>query len=452
MVTGCGRLLGLACVCAALTWAVGSASGAAKDPKKPGKLELGGARHRLEKLEQKVKLARGAKLRLGYVEKEALRRIDALKKKYPDDPDVEALFQRARKAVLASEGKIVKVSDDVLRYRQNEQKLKTMFAEEGEKAWAALKKELAGSKRLINKAFPPPSHEKVDMQTVLDKVVILEEFEYPANEFTDMNRQFCHVGSGARGYYYVLLSCREWLGAYEAFKRYRRFINRDIPEQMKWTLVGKITGIELLVPQAAKEKTLNAYWGWRVEPMALYVPGCTLGTADPELELGGRFAGEERMEQIKSVMYTVKSIPSGVTPERLTEIYATAIKEKNYPLYLECIDPNRRKTKAGLARCMYHWEWHQHRFATFYCRIDVGKATIRVTQGFDDSADSLKGRFLTAEERAKLKKHSGPLVEDAELRTRAFDERGKQYGSPKPRFLRRIEKKRWYILNYPQPF
>jgi len=158
------------------------------------------------------------------------------------------------------------------------------------------------------------------------------------------------------------------------------------------------------------------------------------------------------MEQLKGSMYSVKSIPDDVTPERLTEIFITAIKEKNYELYLACIDPARTKTPTGRSRCMYHWEWHQHRFATFYCRVDVGKTDIRVIQGFDDSSDSLKARFLTPEEREKLKQHSEPLVEEAELKTTAFDERGKQYGSPKPRFFRRTEKKRWYIINYDQPF
>ena len=444
------------CLCLALTVAAAwvGAADAPKDKstKTPGKLELGGARHRLEKFEDKVRRARGAPFKLGYVEKEALRRILALKDKYPGDPVVAKLYERARTVILASEGKLVEITKAMLQYRENEKKMKKMFAAEGEKAWAAYKQKLAHAKKLIEKAFPPPSHEKIDMKKLIGKVVVLDQFNYPADEFTSMNRQFCFVGSGVRGYYYVVLSCREWLGAYEAFKRYRRFINRDIPEQMKWTLVGEITGIELQVPQAAKEKTLNAYWGWRVRPMALYVPGCTFSVADPELELGGTFAGEERMEEIKSVFYTVKKIPEAVTPQRLTEIYATAIKEKNYPLYLECIDPNRRKTKAGLSRCMYHWEWHQHRFATFYCRVDVDPASITVLEGFDTSADSLKGRFLTDEERAKLKKVSMPLVEQALLRSRAFDERGKQYGSPKPRVLRRIEKRRWHIINYDQPF
>jgi hypothetical protein len=225
-----------------------------------------------------------------------------------------------------------------------------------------------------------------------------------------------------------------------------------MPEGMKWTLVGKVTCIELLVPKAGKKPIGPAHWGWMVEPAAIYVPGRTFAVADPELELGGRFAGEAKMEQIKSAMYTVKEVPKDVTPEQLTEIFVTAIKEKNYPLYLDCIDPRWRQTPKALDRCMYHWEWHQQRFATLYCDIEVGKATERVISGFDASATSDKGYFLTKAQREELMKRSGPLVKSASLTTRAFDERGRQYGSPKPRFFKKVADGRWYISNYPQPF
>lgn len=247
------------------------------------------------------------------------------------------------------------------------------------------------------------------------------------------------------------LSNPAWLGAYEAAKRYRRFVNRDMPEGMKWTLVGKITGIDLLVPQAGKKKTMSAAWGWSVQPEAIFVPERTFAIADPTLEKGGRFAGEERMDEIKGPLYTVKSIPDDVTPERLVDIFATAIKEKNYNLYLACIDPNRTSTPRGRDRCMYHWEWHQHRFATFYCHIQINEAKITVIKGFDEGNEA-EGVFLTDEDKSKIKKTADPLVEQAELTSAAFNERGVQYGSPKPHVLRRIAKKRWHIINYDQPF
>ena len=181
------------------------------------------------------------------------------------------------------------------------------------------------------------------------------------------------------------------------------------------------------------------------------MPERTFAIADASLELGGKFAGEDKMEEVKGPLYTVKSIPDDVTPERLTEIFATAIKEKNVKLYMDCIDPRRRATPKGRSRCMYHWDWHQKRFNEWYCLIKVGKAEVSVIQGYDEKSD-LESRFLTEKDKAEIKKTSQPLVEHAELKTKAYDERGRQYGSPKPRFFRREEKKRWYITNYPQPF
>jgi len=404
-----------------------------KDDTGPGKLEMGGARKRLEDFEKKVARSNGQPFRLGYVEKEALRRIKALKEKYPDNAEVQGLVERARKALVASKGQTMEIKPDMLTYRANEQKLKKLFAEKADKALAELK---AAHPDTITKPFPIPSHREVDSDELIGKHIILDNFEYPANEFTSLRGQYVFLGSGAKGFYYVELSTRAWRGAYEALRRYRMLINRDLPEDGKWTLVGKITSLELMVPQAGKKKTESAHWGWGVEPVAIYVPGCTLAVADASKELGGWFAGETGMEKIKGAMYTVTSIPADATPEKLTEIFVTAIKEKNHPLYLECIDPNRRKTPRGISRINYHWEWHQHRFATFYCHVTVGKATTRVIKGFD-AGGSVEDFFLDDKDKAKIKKHAEPLVETAELKTKAWDKRGRQYGSPKPHFFKR---------------
>ena len=421
------------------------------DSSGPGKLELDGAMHRLEKFEQRVARSGGQTLRLSYTDKEAIRRIKELHEKYPDHPQVQEMVKRLRKVYMESTGDAQDLPPNVLAYRENEQKLKTLFFKEAERQYEVLLKGLRKDGTLLEAAFPSPDPSKVDLDEVVGKYVILEDFSYPSHQFRDEQREFCYVGSPRKGFYYVRLGQREWLGVYEALKRYRRFINRDMPEDMAWTLVGKITALELIVPQPGEEKTMTAYWGWAVEPVAIWVPQRTLALFDPEAELAGRFAGEERMEEVKSELYTVTSVPDDVDPKRLTEIFVTAIKEKNFPLYLECIDPARHKTPTGRSRCLYHWDLHQERFASWYCHIVVGEPIITVVQGFDSKAANVDW-LLTDEDKARLTEHSDPLVEQAELKTRAFNEKGKQYGSPKPRFFRRTEKKRWYIINYPQPF
>jgi hypothetical protein len=452
---GCASRLAAMLVGAMVAAAPAASWAAAKPPtgkEGPGKLELSGAEHRMDNFEEKLKRMRGQPLKLGPLETETLKRIWALKEKFPDDPKVQELFDRAQKAVMASKGETTDLPEDALAYRENQKKLTKLFFDLAEKEWAAYGQKLTDSGKLLRRAFPPPDHKEAPAENVLGKYVLLEKFTYPSNQFMDVGREFCFVGTPSRGFYYVVLSGRAWLGPYEAVKRYRRFINNDVPEGMAWTLVGKITGSDLLVPQAGEQKTLAAHWGWTVEPEAIYVPERTFAVASPDDERGGTFAGEAKMEETKSAMYSIKEVPKDVTPERLTEIYITAIKEKNYPLYLDCIDPNRRSTPIARDLCMYHWEWHQQRFASWYCLVKVGTAKIRVVQGLDTSGDSIEMRFLTPEQIAEIKKRAGETILDAELTTQAFDDKGKQYGSPKPRFFKKIGDGRWYIINFAQPF
>jgi hypothetical protein len=421
------------------------------EPAAPTRQQLDGAEHYLVKFEERVARAHGQPTTPGHDGNEAMERVAALYEQFPDHPKVQELFERTRQALLLSKGETFEITPEMLAYRENEEILRQRFFGVAQEQWAAYIEALDAEDNRLADAFPPPDWRETDMDDIVGKRVVLDAFEYPTNEFTDAGRQFVFVGTPSRGYYFVDLSGRAWPGVYEAVKRYRRFINSDVPEGMTWTLVGKITGLELLVPQAGEETTMTAQWGWRVEPQAVFLADRTFAMADPDNELGGFYAGEPEAEELKDSLYTVRSIPDDVTPERLTEIFATAIKEKNYPLYLECIDPDRRATRKALQRCLYHWEWHQHRFSEFYCHVVVGEADIYVAQGFDDSG-SVEDVFLTEEDRAEIQEHAPPTIRRAELTTQAFDERGRQYGSPKPRFFKQVENGRWYITNYPQPF
>ncbi|NQT88483.1 hypothetical protein HQ560_17075, partial [bacterium] len=218
--------------CMLLALLIGGSAMAAEGP---STLELSGAEHRMVGFEKKVVRMHGQPFRLGFTESEALRRVKALYEKHPDHPKVKALFERARQALLASKGKTTEVKKEWLAYRENEKKLKALFLVTAEKEWQAFREKTLTPKKTLAKAFPPPSHREVSVKDLADRYVVLDAFEYPTNEFTTMGRQFCSVGSGARGYYFVELSNRGWLGAYEAVKRYRRFVNRDVPEGMKWT-------------------------------------------------------------------------------------------------------------------------------------------------------------------------------------------------------------------------
>lgn len=406
----------------------------------------------LKKLEAQAEKAKGQPFKPNYDGQQALQRIKALKEKYPDDTLVEDLFQRARTALMTSKGDFIDITPEMLAYKHAEKQMVALFKMEAERDWNNLLKTIKASADPIMKALPAPSPREFSNAQMQDRYVVLEGFEYPTNQFFAMGREYVFVGSGTAGYYYVNISGRSWLGPYEAVKRYRRLINSDVPEGGPWTMVGKITGSQLAVPQAEKEKTIPAYWGWVVEPVAIYIPGKTFAFYKPDLESGGVFAGEKQMEKIKGKFYTVTEIPDDVAPERLLEIYSLAIKEKNYPLFLECIDPNRKKTKTALSRIRYFWDLHQERFARFYVHVSIaGPAKIEVIKGYGSGGD-VDSFFLTDEQKEKVKQISEPMVEEATVLTKAWDERGRQYGSAKPHYLKRVDKKRWYVTDYAQQF
>jgi hypothetical protein len=436
-----------ALVCFAVTLAIAAA--ARPQDEGPPKQEIGSAEHFLEIFEKKVDRAHGQPMRLGYEENEALKRIRALKERFPADAKVEELFQRAKTALLASKGETFVITPEMLAYRENEKKMVKLFSEEADKLWPpAMEKILAGG-ALIEKPWPAPGVRDVAADEMIGKTVVLEGFEYPTNQFYEMGREFVFVGSGTRGYYFVDIGNRKWICLYEALKRYRRLVNSGLTEGMPWTMVGRITNLELLVPDAAEKKVGAAQWGWSVMPEGILVPGLTCAMLDPETELGATFAGESRMREIKDPLYTVKSVPDDVTPERLVEIFATAIKEKNFDLYVDCIDPARRATKTAMSLLRYHWDLHQSRFAEFYCAITIvpERTEITVLHGFDPEADN-EGFFLDEKEKENIRERAEPLEEEAVVWTKAWTEKGLQYGSEKPHYLRRAEKKRWYVNTY----
>ena len=100
---------------------------------------------------------------------------------------------------------------------------------------------------------------------------------------------------------------------------------------------------------------------------------------------------EDQVETVKSGWYTVHKIPDSATPDRIMEVFMTAIKEKNYDLYHECIDPARRETETGEDLIRYHWDRHQERFHGQYVHAEFGKPEITVVKGFDEKSKNFPG-------------------------------------------------------------
>ncbi len=408
------------------------------------KKEADFAEHYLSDYEKEVARARGAKT-LYRNEREALTRIRDLMRKYPDNPRVKQLYDRARKAAMRSEGDYIEITPAMIQYQKNEAELRRIIWAEGEKEWKAFITRV--SEQFVSKTYPTPDYTEVSLDDLKDKYVVIEDVRYPANQFIGATGQYIACGKPSTGYYFVNLSGRAWIAPYEAVKRYRRTCDSSMMDVQKWTVLGKITDIANEIPEAGEDKIGTFQFGWVVTPVALLVPGHVAAFFDKNHERQAYFAGEEQVKSIKDRWLTVKTIPENVTPEQLMEIFMTAIREKNYDLYLQCIQPERLEGVYGAANGDYFWDLHQERFHNEYVHATFGKAKIEVLKGFDDTND-LKNFFLDEKQQDTLKKVGGEKLEQATVESKAWDKNGRQINQPVLHRLQRKNGGRWYVLDY----
>lgn len=400
----------------------------------------------LKEFEAEVKRAQGA-TGIFRSKEDALARIMILNEFAPNDARVKGLFERARACLIGSTGNFTTITDDMTVYLVHEEELRQMYAAKSEKAWNEL---IAGYEgKLREKLYPAPDAMETEPESLKDQYVILDEVRYPMNQFMGVTGEYIWVGKRSTGMYFVKIDTRKWLGPYEAVKRYRRLVDTTMMEVDKWTLLGKLQDFTMEVPEAGEKKIGAPVIAVVVEPIALYVPGHVLGLYDPEKESSGYFVGEDEVAAIKESWYTEKSVPDDVTPERLVEIFRQAIKEKNYELYVDCIQPERRQNPTQESLLLYHWDLHQERFHGEYVHAEVVPEATKITvvKGYDDN-NGLDSYFLTKEDQADIAKRYGDKVEYASVQTISFDKNGKQLGSPVRRNLIRTNGGRWYVRDY----
>lgn len=400
----------------------------------------------LKEFEAEIKRAQGG-TGIFRSREDALSRIMILNEFAPDDPRVKDLFERARACIMGTQGNYITITPEMTQYLVNEEEIRKLYAEKSEKAWNALLSQYQD--QMLEKVFPAPDVTVTSIEEFSGKYVVLDEVRYPMNQFVGITGEFIFVGKRSSGMYFVKIDGRRWLGPYEAVKRYRRLVDSTMMEVDKWTILGKITDLTLEIPEAGETKVGSAVYGVVVEPIALYVPGHVLGFYDPERENSGYFEGEEEVAAIKESWYTEKSVPDDVTPERLVEIFRQAIKEKNFELYNECIQPERRSNPIQQDNLNYFWDLHQERFHGEYVHAEVqpDMTEIKVIKGYDTN-NSLDSYFLSKEEREKIAARHGEKIEYASVATVAFDRDGKQLGAPVKRNLIRKNDGRWYVRDY----
>jgi hypothetical protein len=322
------------------------------------------------------------------------------------------------------------------------------LVEAGDAAWKTLQAELAADKGAIVSSFPAPDSAAVPADQVIGRRVVIEGVRYPDNQFMESGREFLFVGDGQKGYYYLDLSGRGWRTAYAALRRFRSFVTDDLP--LPWLVVGTITGLDLIVPQAGLERTMAAQYGWVVEPEAILVPDRTVAWRAPEGESQGSFAGEDELAAMRAEHYTVTAIPEDVEPMDLIRIFATAIKERNWDLYIAAVDESWTTTPRAEERLRYYWDINQRLYRELFVHIEPSRILQDIViQGerfseFDDI-------FLTDEDRAEIAARAEPLIEQVMIEALRYNEHGTQERPASWIQLRRYEGGRWYIYS-PQPF
>ncbi|MEM6552627.1 MAG: hypothetical protein AAF750_10940 [Planctomycetota bacterium] len=418
------------------------------NPDGPRKIELDDAGYYLKQFEDYAKSLKGEKGEFTRGSRIALQKVSDLRKKYPGDPQVEALFSRARTAARLLQGVTLEIKPEMLAYRGQAVKNAERLGEVSVAAWESFRAEVAAQEGAILKPLPAPSPEEVLMDELVGKPVILDGVRYPDDLFPYYSRQFIAIGKPSTGFYFVDVSARPFIGAYEAVRRYERRISNDIPAE--WTVVGEIVGAQAMVPEPGEVKVGAAYTGWIVKPRAIYVPGKVFAFADDEHEEGGRFAGEDRLAEIFADQYTVKAVAPDASPADLIDTFVTALKERNYDLYFDCIDPLERRTPIQTEWLERKYDIFQRRLSEDYVHIAVYKADpVRVIQGGEDADDeALLAEFLDASDVAREAKHALPRVEEQVLWLHLYDETGKVREAPKGVTVRRqadVANNRWFI-------
>ena len=410
-------------------------------PQSAPKKDVDFANYYLKEFEAEVKRAQGNANTMFRNKNEALNRIQTLMKAYPQDAAVQALYERARTALMMSKGNYNQITPAMVAYLNNEKDLREKYGRLSTEKWQQLQQE----RELVTRVFPAVDPLKNSPATSpIGKTIVLQDVKYPDNQFVGGSGEYIVVGKPSTGYYFVNIGGREWVGPYEAIKRFRREVDGSLGESHNFTVLGTVQGPVMEIPG---NRRMNMAWGWVVEPEALYIDGRIVATFDADSEKGGSYVEEDKVAAIKNSWYTEKSVPQDATPQRVMEIFLAAIKEKNFELYLDCINPERRKTETAQSLVRYHWDLHQERLHGEYVHAVFSDTKITVAKGHDDK-NELENFFLDDSQRAQLTGMMGEKVEYATVQSRAFDGNGKQIGVKHAHKLIRKGGGRWYVDDY----
>ena len=126
------------------------------------KRRIGYADYYVREFEKEVALQRGGEKMVWRNQRTALEKVRELKMEFPDDPRVEALFQRVKSALKRSKGDFVDIQAEWTQYLHNEENLRQLISKLGEEEWARII--ASHSEGMIEKAFPTPDSAEVSVE------------------------------------------------------------------------------------------------------------------------------------------------------------------------------------------------------------------------------------------------------------------------------------------------
>lgn len=400
------------------------------------------AERHIQEFEKQVERAAGAPFKPKYEAKEAMRRVAAMKKDFPDDPAVKAMVERIRVALIASRGESFRITPKMVAYREAQQRITSTLYDMAQASWADTLAAMRADGGLIDTPLPAPSYRDTPPDSVIGHAVLLEGLiDYPAREFRSAGRSYLAVGKSSAGYYFVDLSGTGWRSAYSAVREYQRLVSSDTPGP--WDMIGRVTGLDLMVPEAGEDTRMSAEFGWVVEPVAIRLPERTVALAT-DGEVSGGFAGQDRLEALKAESYSVTSVPDDADAIEVLRAYIAAVKERNYDFYVSLVDPDWITTERSEERLAYYWGITQRRLRDLYVHVEPDSVVEElVLQG--EKIDDLESAFLTEADQALIAAEAKPLIEQVTVRILRYDARGKQVEPDNRMKLRRKAGGPWRI-------
>ena len=399
--------------------------------------EVARVRYELSKVEQKVNEYDGQSFELSKYDQRAFRMVKDLATRFPNDPKVKELVAHAKKVYKAVKGVRFEVTPEMLAYRNRAANLEQAVARASNERWVQLKLDATTGKEHIAKPFPVKLPPEVDSSEVEGHTVLFENVPYEQDLFVQSGRNWVPIGDAGKGYYFLAASGPAFDRLFEALRRYRNRIKQNVGDS--WSFLGKVIGPDLLVPGGGKQQSGKPTFGWIVEPTAIFIKNTVLVEMDDGHETGASFTGEKKLDSL--VKYSVTSVPDDVEPAQLVRIYVTALKEKNFDLHLECIDPEQRKAGPQIQNLRYKWEVQQKGLERIHAHAEpVEVGPIKVTAGnVEEDLEDFFGEGEGGDDKPGYKE------ERVTITVRLFDVNGRQ--TVRSRYVTLIRRNggRWYI-------